>query len=423
MASTGKLGRGVAIVGAGMSQFGAFKDRTSRDLFVEAFKDMEASVDKGFDPKDIQGIYVSTFAPELFEDQCHLGPIVTDAVGLIPRPATRIEGACASGGIAIRHGVMAIASGISDMVLIGGVEKMSNLATEQVQDTLAAASDIVYEAAAAFTFPGLYAAIATAHMSKYGTTVEDFMRVGIKNHNNGQHNPKGQFNRSIGQLMEARKKKCEAKGQYCIDYQTEMDFLKDPAANPTIAWPMRLFDCSPISDGAACLLLVSEEIARNFTDKPIHVIGTGQASDYPQQSRPDMSTIGAAKVASKQAYDMAGVKPEDIQVTEVHDCFTIAELVALEDLGYFEPGQAAKATAEGVTSREGAKPINTSGGLKSKGHPVGASGLGQALEIFKQLRDEAGARQVLNKNLRLGLTHNVGATGASCAVHIYERRS
>lgn len=423
MASQGKLARSVAIVGAGMSKFGAFKDKTSRDLFVEAFKDMEASVDKGFDPKDIQSIYVSTFAPELFEDQCHMGPIVTDAVGLIPRPATRIEGACAAGGIALRQGVLAIASGICDMVLIGGVEKMSNLATEQVQDTLAAASDIVYEAAAAFTFPGLYAAIGTAHMAKYGTTVEDFMRVGIKNHNHGQYNPKGQFNQSIRQLMENRKKKCEAKGQYCIDYQTEMDFMQDPAANPTVAWPMRLFDCSPISDGAACLLLVSEEIAKNFTDKPIHIIGSGQASDYSQQSRPDMTTIGAAKEASKQAYEMAGVKAEDIQVTEVHDCFTIAELVALEDLGYFKPGQAAAATANGTTTKEGPKPVNCSGGLKSKGHPIGASGLGQALEIFKQLRGEAGDRQVPNKNLRLGLTHNVGATGASCAVHIYERRS
>ncbi|MFA4835786.1 MAG: beta-ketoacyl synthase N-terminal-like domain-containing protein [Dehalococcoidia bacterium] len=422
MARKGKLGRGVAVVGAGMSKFGAFKEKTSRDLFVEAFQEMRASVDKGFDPKDIQSLYISCFAGEIFEGQCHIAPVMADAVGLIHRPATKIEGACASGGVAIRQGILAIASGLYDMVLVGGVEKMTNLPTDRVTDTLAGASDIIYEAAAGFTFPGLYAAIATAHMAKYGTTVEDFMRVAIKNHKNGALNPKGQFNQSIKQLMESRKKKCADKGMYCPNYQTEMDFLNDPAANPVVAWPMRLFDCSPITDGAACLLLVADDIAKSFSDKPVYIIGSGQASDYPQQQRDDMTTIKAAKLAAQEAYEMAGVTSKDIQIAEVHDCFTIAELVAIEDLGFFKPGQGRKAEAEGITARDGAKPINTSGGLKSKGHPVGASGLGQALEIFKQLRGEAGDRQVPNKNLKLGLSHNVGATGATCAVHIYERR-
>jgi acetyl-CoA C-acetyltransferase len=422
MAAKGKLGRGVALVGAGMSKFGAFKDKSSRDLFVEAFNDMRASVDKGFDPNDIQSVYIGCFSGDLFESQGHLAPILTDSVGLVPRASTRVEDACASGGVAIREGILAIASGLYDVVLIGGVEMMNKLPTERVTDTLAAASDVLYEASAGFTFPGLYAAIATAHMAKYGTKVENFMQVAIKNHNNGALNPKGQFNRSIRTLMEARKKKCAEQGQYCIDYQTEMDFLNDPAANPVVAWPMRLFDCSPITDGAACLLLVADSLAKSFTDKPVYITGTGQASDYALHQRADLTTITAAKLASQEAYNMAGVTAKDIQVAEVHDCFTIAEIVATEDLGFFKPGEGPAAVASGATARDGTMPINTSGGLKSKGHPVGASGLGQAVEIFKQLRGEAGDRQVPGRDLRLGLTHNVGATGGTCVVHIYERR-
>ncbi len=422
MAKTGKLGRGVAVVGAGMSKFGAFKEKTSRDLYVEAFQEMKASVDKGFDPNDIQAVYLGCFAGELFEGQGHLAPIVTEWVGLIPRPATRTEDACASGGVALRQGILAIASGVYDMVMVSGVEKMNALPTDRVTDTLAAAGDAIYEASAGYTFPGLYASIATAHMAKYGTKLDTFQKVAIKNHNNGALNPKGQFNKSIKEIMTSRMKKCQDTGQPVPNYKDEFDFLNDPAANPVVAWPMKLFDCSPITDGAACMLLVAADIARNFTDRPVHIIGTGQASDYPLHGRKDLTEIRASQIASKEAYDMAGVKPRDIQIAEVHDCFTIAEVVATEDLGFFGQGEAPRAIAEGVTTREGAKPVNTSGGLKSKGHPVGASGIGQALEVFKQLRGDAGPRQVPNKNLRLGLTHNVGATGGTSVIHIYERR-
>jgi len=422
MARIGKLNRGVAIVGAGMSKFGAFKDKSSRDLWVEAFQEMKASVDKGFDPKDIQMVYLGCFSGELFESQGHLAPILTDWAGLVPTPAVRVEDACASGGVALRLGILAIASGLYDMVLVGGVEKMNNLPTERVTDTLAAASDVQYEASSGFTFPGLYAAIATAHMAKHGTKVENFMQVAIKNHNNGALNPKGQFNKTIKDIMTSRMKKCQETGQSVPDYKTEMDFLHDAAANPTVAWPMRLFDCSPITDGAACVLLAAEDIARSLSDKPIYIIGTGQASDYALAQRTDLTEIKASQIASQQAYKMAGVTPKDIQLAEVHDCFTIAEVVATEDLGFFAPGEGPKAAAAGVTARSGDKPINTSGGLKSKGHPVGASGVGQAIEIYKQLRGEAGERQVPNKNLHLGLTHNVGATGGTSVIHIYERR-
>lgn len=422
MPKTKKLNRGVAVVGAGMSKFGAFKDKSIRDLFVEAFLEMRQSVNKGVDIKDIEALYLGDAASQVFESQGHTAPLMADWIGILPRAATRIESACGSGGVALRQGVISIAAGIYDVVLVGGVEKMSTLPTERVTDTLATFTDSLYEAAVGFTFPGLYATIATAYMEKYGATVEHFMKVAIKNHKNGALNPKAQFNSTILDLMNSKIQKLKQKGQALPDWKDEMDFLHDPASNPIVAWPMRLFDCSPITDGAACVLLVGEELARNFTDDPLYIIGSGQGSAAALHDREELTSLISAKTAANEAYDMAGVRPKDIQIAEVHDCFTIAELVATEDLGFFKPGEGTRAIDEGITARDGAKPINTSGGLKSKGHPVGASGIGQAVEMWHQLRGNAGARQVPNKNLRLGLTHNVGGSGGSCAVHIYERR-
>jgi acetyl-CoA C-acetyltransferase len=221
--------------------------------------------------------------------------------------------------------------------------------------------------------------------------------------------------------MARKKAKAERKGYPMPTWDDELDFLHDNRANPTIAWPMRLYDCSPISDGAAALLIVSEELAESFTDAPLHVIGTGQASDAATHDRPTLTGIPAAERAAQMAYAMADVTPEDIQLAEVHDCFTIAEIMATEDLGFFARGEGWKAAEDGRTALRGDRPINTSGGLKSKGHPVGASGAGQVVEIWKQLRGEAGERQ-LEGDIRLGLTHNVGGTGQTCAVHIFERR-
>ncbi|MEX2705880.1 MAG: hypothetical protein Q6352_011545 [Candidatus Freyrarchaeum guaymaensis] len=416
----GKLARGVALIGAGMSKFGAFPDKTSRELFVEAFIDARNSVDNGIDNKDIEAMFLGNFSSDLFEGQVHTGPIMADWVGLVPKPVTRTEGACASSGIAIRCGVMAIASGLHDVVCVAGVEKMTNLPTSRVTDTLGAASDVEYEFPVGATFPGLYATIATAHMKKYGTTIRQLRTIGIKNHDNGKLNPKAQFPLSIRDLMEKRIKKLKEKGEEAPSWRDEFDFLEDPRANPVVAWPLRLYDCSPITDGAAVLFLAAEEVARKYTDTPIHIIGSGQGSvQLALHDRADITTILAAREAAKMAYRMAGVGPEDIQVAEVHDCFTIAEIVATEDLGFFKPGEGGKAAEEGVTARDGEKPINTSGGLKSKGHPVGASGAGQAVEIWKQLRGEAGKRQV--PDVEIGLTHNVGGTGGTCAVHIYRR--
>ncbi|MBC8333511.1 MAG: hypothetical protein ISR58_16375 [Anaerolineales bacterium] len=417
-----KLNRGVAVVGAGMSKFGAFSDKSSRDLFVEAFQSMRKSVDKEFNPADIETIYIGNFSSDLFEAQSHTAPIMADVAGLAPRPAVRIEDACASSGVALRQGILAIASGLYDIALVGGIEKMTNLPTAEVTDTLAAAADTLFEVPAGFTFPGFYAAIASAYMHKYGMQPEHLMNVAIKNHENGALNPNAQFGVTIPDWMQGRIASAKKKGKPVPTWSDHWDYLHDARANPMIAWPLRLFDCSPITDGAVALLLVSEEIANQFTDHPIHIIGSGQASDVALHDRDDLTSIAAARLASQEAYAMAGVTADDIRVAEVHDCFTIAEIVATEDLGFFAPGDGYKAAEDQVTARDGAKPINTSGGLKSKGHPVGASGAGQAVEIFKQMRGLADERQVAG-DIPLGLSHNVGGTGGTCVVHVYERRN
>lgn len=416
-----RLARGVAMIGAGISHFGAFKDKDSRDLFVEAFQSTLETVQKGIDPKEIEAIYVGNLSSDCFEGQAHIAPLMAEWVGLNPRPATRTEDACASSGVALREGIIAVASGLYDIVLVSGVEVMNKLTTARVTDTLAAAADVLYEVSVGATFPSLYAQIATAHMVKYGTTEEQFMKIAIKNHDNGALNPKAHFNVSILDIMNSRLAKAKERGQPIPSWADEMEFLKDPSANPIVAWPMKLFDCSPITDGAACAILVAEEIARNFTDTPIQIIGTGQASDAQAlHGRKDITSLNAAKLAAEQAYEMAGVTPGDIQLAEVHDCFTIAEVLATEDLGFFKPGDGPRAAEEGRTARDGKKPVNTSGGLKAKGHPVGATGVGQVVEIWEQMSGHAGPRQVAGVNL--ALAHNVGASGSTVVVHIFERR-
>ena len=416
-----QLARPVSIVGAGMSQFGAFRDKTVRDLFVEAFQDLLEHLDHGIDVEDIECGFIGNYSSDLFEGQGHTAPILADWLGMTPVPVTRIENACASSGSAFREGITAIASGMYDVVLVGGVEKMTGLPTEGVTDVLASAADGLYEVPAGLTFPGIYGALAKAHMDRYETNLSHFLKVGIKNHKNGALNPKAQFNSSLMDMMERRKARAEQRGEPVPAWQDEMDFLNDPQANPWIAWPLRLYDCAPITDGASCVLLVASEIAGNFTDKPVHIAGTGQASGRPLHDADELTSLSAAREAAAQAYAMAGVTPNDIQVAEVHDCFTIAEIIATEDLGFFEPGEGPRAVDEGRTARNGDRPINTSGGLKAKGHPVGASGVAQIIETFHQLRGEAGARQVPNANLELGLTHNVGGTGGTCVVNILRR--
>lgn len=416
-----KLGRGVAIVGAGMSKFGMFRDKDSKDLFTEAFKEMIVSVDKGFDPADIDALYLGNFSNDFFMHQSHWGPIIADIIGTVPKPATRTEGACASSALAFREGVFAIASGFYDIVLVGGLEEMSKCSTEEVAEGLALAT-VPYEGRAGFTFPGVFGAVATAYFAKYGATREDLMNVTIKSHDNAPLNPKAQFPLTIRDIMTTKMETAKKRQQPVPQWEDEKAFLSDPNANPVVAWPMHLYDCCPISDGASCMLLVAAEIAGNFSDDPIHVAGIGQGSGRGLHACNDLTYFEATRFAAQEAYGMAGLTPQDIQFAEVHDCFSIAELLHIEDLGFFKPGKGFQAVADGLTRLDGPKPINTSGGLKCKGHPVGATGVSQLYEVWTQLRGKAGKRQVPIKDLRIGGAHNLGGTGGTCTFTILERR-
>ena len=416
-----KLGRGIALVGAGMSNFGMYKDKDSKDLFVEAFQDMIESVDKGLDPNDIDALYLGNFSNDFFMKQSHWGPIMTDLLGITPIPATRTEGACASSALAFREGVFAIASGFYDIVLVGGVEEMSKRSTAEITEGLAMAS-VPYEGKAGFTFPGVFGVLATAYFAKYGATREHLMNVTIKSHNNAPLNPKAQFKVTIRDLMNAKIESLKKKGVPAPQWEDEKDFLHDPRANPSIAWPIHLYDCCPISDGAACMLLVAEDIAKNFTDDPLYLVGMGQGSGKGLHAAENLTSFEATKYAAEEAYGMSGLGPEDIQFAEVHDCFSMAELIHIEDLGFFKAGEGYKAVEEGLTRLDGPKPINTSGGLKCKGHPVGATGIAQLYEVWTQLRNQAGKRQIPIKDLRIGAAHNLGGTGGTCTLTILERR-
>ena len=416
-----RLGRGVAVVGAGMSKFGMFQDKNSKDLFVEAFKEMVASVEKGLDINEIDAMYLGNFSNDFFVNQSHWGPIISDLVGIAPKPATRTEGACASSALAFREGVFAIASGFYDIVLVGGVEEMSKRTTEEVAQGLALAT-VPYEGRVGFTFPGVFGALATAYFAKYGATREDLMNITIKSHNNAPLNPKAQFPLTIRDMMNKKMESLKKKEGTAPDWQEEKDFLRDPRANPVVAWPMHLYDCCPISDGASCMLLVAEEIAKEFTDDPLYVAGIGQGSGKGLHACDDLTYFEATRYAAQEAYSMSGLGPEDIQFSEVHDCFSIAELIHIEDLGFFKPGHGYKAVAEGMTRLDGPMPINTSGGLKCKGHPVGATGISQLYEVWTQLKGRAGKRQVQKKDLHIGAAHNLGGTGGTCTMTILERR-
>ncbi len=415
------LGRGVAVVGAGMSKFGLFKDKDSLNLFAEAYQETLSSVDKGIDPKDIDALYLGNFASEFFVHQGHWGPIIADLIGHTPRPSTRIEGACASSAAAFREGVFAIASGFYNVVLVGGVEEMSKCSTPVATEGLSMGG-FIDESRTGLTFPGLYGTRAVAYFARYGATREDLMPVTIKSHRNAALNPKAQFALSIRDIMDKQISRAQDKGEPLPAWDNEMDFLRDSRANPVISWPMHLYDCCPISDGAGCVILVAEELARNYTDDPICVAGIGQGSSYGLSSSSNLTSLEGVKYAAGEAYQMSGLSPEDIQFAEVHDCFSIAEVIATEDLGFFPPGEGYKAAEAGLTGLAGPKPINTSGGLKCKGHPVGATGTAQLLEVWTQLRGQAGPRQIPNPDLTIGAAHNVGGHGGTCLVTILERR-
>lgn len=383
----------VSIVSAGLSKFGKREGMYSRELFAEAVKEaFERS--PNLNPKqDIEALFVGHMG-ESFEHQGHTGPTLLDWAGLLPIPATRIESACSSSGAALRCGIFAVLSGLHDVVMVGGVEKMTHRSTSDVTEFLAMASDFPFEQWHGMTFPGLYALMATAHMHRYGTTEEQMAMVAVKNHHNGALNPKAQLQKEVT--------------------------LEKVMSSRMVAWPLKLYDCSLITDGASCLVLTKPELARKFTDTPVHIIGSGQASDaIGLYEREDFTTLKAAKLAAREACKMAKIESREVDVAEVHDCFTIAEIIAYEDLGFCKPGEGGYLAEKGTTTIEGEIPVNTSGGLKSKGHPVGATGTAQAYEIYLQLTEQAERRQV--KGAEIGLTHNVGGSGATAAVHLYRR--
>jgi acetyl-CoA C-acetyltransferase len=379
--------REVAIVGAGMTRFGELWDLSLRDLFVEA----AAEALRTAGTEKVDSIVVGNMSGGQFVGQEHLGPLMADQVGMAGVAATRVESACASGGAALRVGFMAVASGMADVVIAAGVEKMTDSA--DVTEVLATAADQEYEVYHGVTFPGLYAMIARAHMESDGTTEEDMAWVAVKNHKHGALNPKAQFRREV----------------------TVDEVLK----SSMVAEPLRLLHCSPVSDGAAAVVLCPLDQASKYTDKPIKIIGSGMAtSPMALARRKDPAFLDAVARSAVEAYEMAGVSAQDVQVAEVHDCFSIAEICCVEALGLVPRGQGAKAAVSGCTALGGQIPINTSGGLKSKGHPVGATGIAQVIEIFEQLRGEAGDRQVAGA--RVGLAQNMGGSGASSVTHIFE---
>jgi acetyl-CoA C-acetyltransferase len=378
----------VAVIGAGMTKFGELWGQSIKDIFVEAA--LKAIEDAKVD--HIDSMYVGSMSGGLFVGQEHLGAVMADYLGVNPIPATRVESACASGGVSFRQAYFEVASGQSEIVLAGGVEKMTDGA--DVTDSLATAADQEYEVYQGITFPGLYAMIANAHMHKYKTTREQLAAVAVKNHRNGAKNPNAQFRSEIS-----------------VDQVLKSTLVADP---------LRLLDCSPVSDGGAAVILCSMDIAKKFTNNPIRIKASAQASDtIALHNRKSLTTLNAVVRAAENAYKQSNLKPSDIDFAEVHDCFTIAEIVVSEDLGFFEKGCGGAGVQEGLTSMETGKiPINTSGGLKSKGHPVGATGIAQIIELYEQLQGKAGSRQI--KNAHIGMAQNMGGSGASCVIHILE---
>ncbi len=386
--------RRVAVIGVGDTEFGELWDSSFRDIGIKA--GLAAVADANISAEMIDALYVGNMSAGRFIDQEHIGALIADYAGLARDhiPATRVEAAGASGGLALRQGFMAVASGLHDIVVVGGAEKMTDVSDVESAMIQSSAADQEWETILGATFPSLYAMIATRHMHQHGTTREQIADVAVKNHKHGSLNPKAQFQRPI----------------------TRETVL----GSPMVASPLRVFDCAPSSDGAAAVVLCPLDHAKKYTDLSVEIIGSGQASDtLSLHHRRDITTMDATRVAAERAFKMAGVTQKDVDVAEVHDNFTISEILAIEDLGFFPKGEGGKATEAGKTGLEGEVAVNSSGGLKARGDPIGATGLAQTVEIVTQLRGNAGKRQV--KDASVGLTHNVGGTGATVVVHIFRR--
>jgi acetyl-CoA C-acetyltransferase len=382
--------RRVAVIGVGMTTFGKH-DRTSAELFAQAAAD--AIVDADIRPSEVQALYYGNVTGGETERQLHMAPLAATLLGLPSIPTTRFETACATSHAAFRHAVMEIASGVSDVVLVGGAERVLNVPTDAATEYFAYCSDAVHEQSLGLTFPGVFALIARAHMDRYGTTEEQMAHVAVKNHRHGALNPKAQFRKEIS--------------------------VDTVLRSPYVADPLKLYDCCPFTDGGAAIVLAAEEVAA-MRRRSVWVLATEAAADtmFIHEKR-DLARVQATERAAAQAYRRAGKTPAEVDVVELHDCFTIAEIVATEGLGFFEPGAGAVAAEKGWTSLGGKIPVNPSGGLKAKGHPIGATGAAQIGEIVTQLRGEAGARQV--DGARTGLVHTLGGNTATVLVSLLGR--
>ena len=383
--------RSVSIIGTGLTNFGRLEGKSLKEIAAEAC--VGAMDDAKVTPKQIEEFVLGNFASGTLTKQETVAPIVANAIGLANKPATKVEGACASGGIALRYGYQMVASGLRDFVLVAGVEKMTSTATSKAIESLAAAEDREIEGRTGLTFPGFFALVMNRYSQKFGTTAEQIAQVSVKNRRYGVRNPKAQFRKEVT--------------------------LEEVMNSRLIADPIRLLDCCAISDGAGAAVLCPTEMARKFTDTPIEIAGIAQVSGRGAAFEyEDLTGFECTKFAAEEAMREAKVFLRDIDVLELHDCFTIAEIVASEDLGFFKKGTGADALEEGETEIGGKIPINPSGGLLSKGHPIGATGLGQVYEMVEQLRGEA-ANQV--SDAKIGMTHNFGATGTVCVVSVLKR--
>ena len=384
----------VAVIGVGQTRYGMFPDRTLKELFHEAASNAFEDVDKGFNPQDVEEAYVGT----LSTGGAQLGnfaPLMMEAAGMIGASARHVENACASSGFAMRDAIAAIASGRSKIAVACGIEKMSDLPRERNRLWLGISGDVEWERLAGTNFAGIYAMMARRHMNDYGTKKKQITLVAVKNRNNAVANPKAQF-------------------------RAPLDIERAMKA-PNLASPLLFSDACGITDGASMAILCRADMAKLFTDQPILVVGSGAASDYVAvHDRPSMTTLEATVRAAQEAYKMAGITADDINFAEVHDCFAIAELLAYEDLGFCKKGAAGKYVESGTTARDGRRPVNNSGGLIAKGHPIGSTGTGQIYEVVNQLRGRADQPERQLQNMRYGLTQNVGGSGAAVAVHIFK---
>ena len=388
--------RKVAVIGVGMTKFSGKQDKTCVELFGEAA--MDAINEANLKPKDIQALFVGNVLGDFSEGQGQPQAFAADYIGAFNVPANKYENACASASAAARDAFMWVASGFYDVVLAGGTETAAKMGTPLATRTFAMGSDSRYEYPAGITFPGVFAMLTHLYAKKHGIPLEKLKRqmaqVSINSHYYGALNPKAHFQKEI-----------------------TMDKVLDGFM---VCQPLQLLDCCPFSDGGSAIVLASEEKAKELTDKPVYLIGVGQASAGNLLSQKDyLPRLRSRELSAKQAYDMAGLSPKDIDVCELHDCFSIATIIALEGLGFFEFGKASEAVERGETKIGGKIPVNPSGGLKSKGHPIGATGTAQVYDIVKQLRGECGERQV--EGAKTGMTDTLGGDGGTIVNLILKR--